>query len=276
MTTETIKLSTYNPAEYNPRDISEAALSGLKASLSRFGDLSGIVLNKRTGNYVTGHQRLKTIIKDLDPDISIDWLAAPDTDGSIGWGFLTIGNTRYSVRVVDWEIDKEKVANISANNPHIQGTFTDDLQLMLSEIDDKALLEGLNMGDLINALDLANEIYSRKIKSPVYKAQCETPPPICDLYNEEKANGLVERIKKAEMPPDVQAFLEMAAKRHVIFNYKNIAEYYCHASPEIQELMEESALIIIDFKKAIEQGYVKFWDSMEDLFSEDYPVNDEA
>lgn len=42
-----------------------------------------------------------------------------------------------------------------------------------------------------------------------------------------------------------------------MFNYSKIADYYASASPEMQELMEDSALVIIDFDDAIAKGYVK-------------------
>ena len=54
-----------------------------------------------------------------------------------------------------------------------------------------------------------------------------------------------------------QAFLIYAAYRHTVFDYSKIADYYAHSSKEIQELMEDSALVIIDFDAAIEKGYVK-------------------
>ena len=50
-------------------------------------------------------------------------------------------------------------------------------------------------------------------------------------------------------------FLIQAARRHNVFNYRNIAEYYAHATPEMQRLMEESALVIIDVDDAIANGY---------------------
>ena len=34
--------------------------------------------------------------------------------------------------------------------------------------------------------------------------------------------------------------------------------------------MEESALIVIDFNKAIENGYVELTKTLQDLYSEDY------
>jgi hypothetical protein len=49
------------------------------------------------------------------------------------------------------------------------------------------------------------------------------------------------------------------------FNYKNVAEYYAHSEKEVQELMEDSALVIIDYNKAIELGFVKLFETFENL-----------
>lgn len=60
------------------------------------------------------------------------------------------------------------------------------------------------------------------------------------------------------MEPAEKRFLTQAAYRHLKFNYKKIADFYCEASPECQALIEKSALVIIDFNDAIKNGYVKF------------------
>lgn len=52
------------PAEYNPRKISADDYTALKESLSRFGFVDPLIVNKRTGTMVGGHQRLKAA-KDL-------------------------------------------------------------------------------------------------------------------------------------------------------------------------------------------------------------------
>ena len=52
-------------------------------------------------------------------------------------------------------------------------------------------------------------------------------------------------------------FLIKSAQRHIVFDYSKIADYYANSNKEVQDLMERSALIIIDFDKAIESGYVK-------------------
>jgi hypothetical protein len=43
------------------------------------------------------------------------------------------GNT-FAVRVVDWPLDREKAANVAANNPHVAGEFTEDVAALLAEI----------------------------------------------------------------------------------------------------------------------------------------------
>ena len=43
-----------------------------------------------------------------------------------------------------------------------------------------------------------------------------------------------------------QEFLICAAQRHLVFNYANIAEYYTHQNKNMQDLMKQSALIILD------------------------------
>ena len=63
-----MKLTDLKSAGYNPRTITDEQLGWLKKSLEEFGDLSGIVFNRRTGNTVGGHQRLKC----LPPDAKIE------------------------------------------------------------------------------------------------------------------------------------------------------------------------------------------------------------
>ena len=55
------------------------------------------------------------------------------------------------------------------------------------------------------------------------------------------------------------------AQRHLIFKYKKIAEYYANASEEMQELMEKSALVIIDFDNAIANGYARMKSEIDKL-----------
>lgn len=114
-----------------------------------------------------------------------------------------------------------------------------------------------------------DDTYSRKIEAPVYEPS-GVSPNLSDCYDSTKTEELIEEIKEAELPDEVREFLIYAAYRHTEFNYGMIADYYCNATKEIQELFENSALVIIDFKKAIERGFVKMTDELLEEYGKEY------
>ena len=78
----------------------------------------------------------------------------------------------------------------------------------------------------------------------------------------------MKAINESNVTDDEKAFLRYAASRHLVFNYSKIADYYAHATPEMQELMEQSALVILDIDDAIANGYVKLSKDIEKLLEE--------
>lgn len=114
-----------------------------------------------------------------------------------------------------------------------------------------------------------DETYTKKITSPVYEPKGEQPA-LADLINTTKTDELIAQIDASNLPDDEKTFLRLAAHRHVVFDYARIAEYYAHATKEAQELMENSALVIIDFNKAIEQGYVQLSDEIREEYAKEY------
>ena len=112
------------------------------------------------------------------------------------------------------------------------------------------------------------DLYSKKIEVPIYEPKSDTPPPIADLVDINKTIQLLGKIDQSKIPEDVKEFLRLAAARHSVFNYERIAEYYSHAPKDIQELMEESALVLIDFKKAIENGFVAMSEKLIEAYLE--------
>lgn len=105
------KISDLKPASYNPRTISDSQLKSLKQAMQKFGDLSGIVVNKRTGNIVGGHQRVKTFSK----DDKVHTEPYTDDVGTIAAGYVETSYGRWTYREVDWDEDKERAANVAAN-----------------------------------------------------------------------------------------------------------------------------------------------------------------
>lgn len=111
--------------------------------------------------------------------------------------------------------------------------------------------------------------YSSKIEAPIYEPK-NKKPHVLELYDSQKANKLINEIKSTDISDDDKNFLIEASKRHTIFNYEKIADYYAHATPEMQKLMEKSALVIIDFEKAIQLGYVKLCDEIRTQYLTEY------
>ena len=106
--------------------------------------------------------------------------------------------------------------------------------------------------------------YTTKIVAPVYEPKGECPR-VSDLFDREKTARLIAEIERAEIPKDVAQFLKLAAERHTAFHFARIAEFYCHADAKLQDLMEKSGLVIIDFKKAIEYGFVHLTERLGEI-----------
>jgi hypothetical protein len=92
------RLEELVPADYNPRkDLQEAdkEYQDIKNGIQNFGLVVPLIMNKRTGNLVNGHQRLK-VLKDL-------------------------GYTEVEVSIVDMDETKEKALNLALSR--IDGDF---------------------------------------------------------------------------------------------------------------------------------------------------------
>lgn len=106
--------------------------------------------------------------------------------------------------------------------------------------------------------------YTKKISVPQYLPS-EVPPKIDTLCNMSKYSELMRNISTADISEEERKFLQLAATRHIVFNYSKIADYYAHATPEMQKLMEQSALVIIDYNDAIANGYVKLSSTIKSI-----------
>lgn len=111
--------------------------------------------------------------------------------------------------------------------------------------------------------------YTSKIKAPIYEPK-NVKPHILELYDSSKYLRLKKEIEKSNLSDEEKKFLIISATRHIVFNYSKIADYYANSSKEMQQFMERSALIIIDFEKAIEYGYVKLNEDITQHFLNEY------
>jgi len=141
-----LTLEDLKPAPYNPREISPLALEGLQYSLVEFGDISGIVWNRKTGHLVCGHQRLNALRQEYGDGLTME-------DHTI----VTPRGERFAVREVDWDDMQERLANLAANNPLIAGLFTPSARTMIEELKGLAPIqvEALQLGELLETLPMA-------------------------------------------------------------------------------------------------------------------------
>lgn len=133
----TVKRSEINFASYNPRTISDKARKKLKKNLQTVGLLGGVVWNMRSGNLVSGHQKVSI----MD--------AVNRYDAETG-----ANDYEFRVEVVDFDDKTEKEQNLFMNNRAVQGTYDDDmLRELLQGIDytnagfDDTDMQLLGLGD---------------------------------------------------------------------------------------------------------------------------------
>ena len=115
--------------------------------------------------------------------------------------------------------------------------------------------------------------YTFKTNIPQYVPK-DKPVKLTDCIDTKKYKELKNKILKSNVSKMEKYFLLACATRHYVFNYSKIADYYSQASKEMQELMEDSALVIIDFDDAIAKGYVKLNKRINDILEK--RINEDA
>lgn len=122
----------------NPRKITKEDFDLLGASLVEFGDLSGIVVNRITGEVIGGNQRTQFFKKNPDAEIHIEETYPKATEsGTVATGYVTFSGEKYSYREVEWDLEKEERANIRANK--LGGTW--DFDMLANAFDNSVLLD---------------------------------------------------------------------------------------------------------------------------------------
>lgn len=129
MKVENIEISKLSFAEYNPRTITEAEFDGLTKSISTFGLVEPIVVNKDY-TIIGGHQRVRACQR--------------------------LGMTTVPCNIVDLSKKQEKKLNVILNSHAISGNY-DDIQLaeLLLEFKNDEDYTDLRL-DKLEQLDLSN------------------------------------------------------------------------------------------------------------------------
>ena len=248
-----LKVEELIPYINNPRNNTEA-VDKVAASIKEFGFKVPIVIDK-DNVVVTGHTRLlasKKLGLQEVPCVIADDLSPAQIKA------FRIADNKVS-EYAEWDEDMLKV--------ELEELEEMDFDLDSVSIDFSDFDMALDLEDTEEGQEQEENIYTKEINIPQYEITGECPK-LEELVNEEKTKSLIERIEKSDIPNDIKEFLIKASYRHLAFNYQNVAEYYAHADKEVQELMEESALVIIDYNDAIRNGYVQIKKAIDSIIEE--------
>lgn len=247
---ESIEIDALIPYARNSRTHSEAQVAQIAASIKEFGFTNPILIDE-DGGIIAGHGRTLAARK--------------------------LGLSKVPCLRLSYLTDAQKKAYVIADNQLAMNAGWNE-ELLKIEIEhlkelnfDIGLLGFDNdfIKDLFDEEDPDDENnYTQKVDAPTYEPS-EIKPNIKDLFDDEKAFSLIEKIKTSKLPQAEKDFLMLTAGRHIVLNFQLIADYYAHSEPEMQTLMEDSALVIVDINDAISNGWVNLSEKIDAMYSEE-------
>ncbi len=229
------KTSDLIPYVNNPRK-NDHVVDFVASSIKNFGFKVPIIVDANN-EIVAGHTRLKASQK--------------------------LGLEEVPVIVADDLTEEQIRAFRIADNKTAEGAEWDKelLALEIEGLDEYDFQEfGFSQKELDKIFEDGQEdlVYTDKVVLPDYTPKKDSPPPVESLADTSKAEELLREVRASGVEGELLEFLELASYRFTEFDFQEIAEYYSHADPEVQEIFEKLALVIIDFNQAIEAGFIEF------------------
>jgi ParB-like chromosome segregation protein Spo0J len=246
--TETVEAARLTP---HPRNVNRGDTGAIRESMKANGWFGRLIVQRSTGHILAGNHRF-AVGRDLGmEEFPVEWVDVNDADAL---RILLVDNRTARLGGDDNAALAALLQEILTEAETLAGTGygNDFLADLLAELAGEG---GDGSGDALA------ENYSRKIEAPIYTPKGDKPAE-AELFDRARTDALRAEIEAADLPAEVADFLRNAAERHTVFRFDRIAEYYAHAPKETQELMERSALVIIDFNQAVELGYVRLTEKM--------------
>jgi hypothetical protein len=242
-----VDLADLRPHPRNPNRHNDQQIALLAKNIRALGWRHPVLVSKLSGFVVAGHARIEAA------------------------RLLNLAAVPVDFQPFDCEADE--LAYLVADNRIAELAERDNATIkdLLEALDDGQFDTDLTgycqsaIEELVNQVHQEpDETYTNKIVAPIYEPKGDNPP-IESLIDRTKTNCLQAEIDAANLPDDIAKFLKDAAERHTVFHFARIAEWYCHATPQIKDLMEKSGMVIIDFNKAIEYGFVHLTEKLGEL-----------
>lgn len=241
-------LQSLIPYANNSRTHDDKQVAQIAASIREFGFTNPVLIDDSNG-IIAGHGRVlaaRKLALDEVPCIRLSHLSETQRKAYVIADNKLALNAGWNEKTLALELSELRESNFDLSKI---GFDADEIEAAL------------------NPESALSEKYSHKIEAPVYSPKGEKPE-LRALLDSSRHDELVASIDVAEIPKDVKWFLKQAATRHLVFDYEAIAEFYCHADAATQSLMEDSALVIIDFAKAMQRGYVKLSQDIQDVLKD--------
>lgn len=254
---QTYRIADISELREHPENPNQGDVGAIHTSTEANGWYGAVIVQKSTGYVLAGNHRLK---ERKARGLKRVPIIERDVDDATALRIMLADNRVAQLASYD---DDALLALLQRE------AMRDNLQGTGWEGDDIDVLHKLREADDERAAALGED-YTTKVESPIY-TPTGPQPPVSALVETDRRDLLLEEIEAADVPLEVSEFLTMAAQRHVRFDYETIANYYAHAPAEIQRLMEASALVIIDYRQAIERGFVTLHEAVDAAFHEDYP-----
>jgi hypothetical protein len=246
---KTVSVDDLIPYALNSRTHSDKQVAQISASIREFGFTNPVLVDE-SNNLIAGHGRLLAARKlklEQVPAVVVTGLDERKRRA------LVIADNKLALNA-DWDDDALRV----------------ELQDLAGDFGELIGFSGDELAKLLKGGGDDENSYTQKVETPSYEPTGPQPEPE-ELYNSDKTKDLLQSLETADITEGERIFLTLAANRHTVFNFETIANYYPHASKECQQLMEDSALVIIDIDKAIENGYVSMSEKISQQYSLEYP-----
>lgn len=245
MNIELVAISSLIGDPSNVRRHDQKNLDAIKGSLARFGQQKPIVVGANNV-VIAGNGTIAAAM-------------------SLGWKEISIVRSEL--------IGPEATAYAIADNRTAELAEWDDdalgKQLAALQIEDEELARATGFDPKeLDKLTSGEEKYVQVNFPPIYDPNCRKPE-LHELFDDTKTKTLIANIDRSQLPEEMKHFLRAASYRHTVIRFDLVADYYANASEEEQKHFEDNFLVIIDYDKAIEQGFVMMENAVRSTMEED-------
>ena len=239
------------PYARNARTHSDEQVAKIASSLKEFGFINPVIIDGENG-IIAGHGRI--MAAQLLGLKKVPCIVETHLTETQKRAYILADNRLAEQAGWDEELLQIELEDLRGENFDLDliGFSTEEMEELFGE------------EEAAQSSDVDTEKYTQKAATPEYEPTGEDVA-LYECADDSKYLTLLDSINSSTVTDEEKRFLRQAATRHIVFNYAKIANYYAKATPEMQRLMEDSALVIIDFDSAISKGFVKITKRLEEL-----------